>query len=68
MGVLSELDRDAISAVQRCPSCRDKVVVGSATEIVVHNAILRVDRSTGRVSAKCRRCKGWVEVPLRYVE
>ena len=68
MGVLSEPEREEVTAVQRCPSCRDKVVVGRPTEIVVHNAILRVDRSTGRVSAKCRRCKGWVEVPLRYVE
>ena len=54
-------------AVQRCPDCRDKVVVDRGTEVVIHNAILRVERATGRVSAKCRRCKAWVEVPLRYV-
>ena len=54
-------------AVRRCPSCRDKVVVDRSTEVVIHNAILRVDRATGLVTAKCRRCKGWVEVPLKYV-
>jgi hypothetical protein len=32
----------------------------------VRNAILRVDRPTGRASAKCSRCKTWVDVPLRY--
>ena len=58
--------RDSV-AVQRCPACRDKVVVDRATETVIHNAILRVDRSSGRVTAKCRRCKAWVEVPLRYL-
>ena len=46
---------------------RDKVVVDRATEVVIHNAILRVDRTSGLVTAKCRRCKGWVEVPLKYV-
>jgi hypothetical protein len=54
-------------ALQRCPACRDKVVVERANEVVIHNAILRVDRSSGRVSAKCRRCKGWVEVPLKFL-
>jgi hypothetical protein len=54
-------------ALQRCPACRDKVVVERANEIVIHNAILRVDRPTGRVNAKCRRCKAWVEVPLKFV-
>ena len=54
-------------AVQRCPACRDKVVVDRASEVVIHNAILRVDRPSGRVTAKCRRCKAWVEVPLRYL-
>jgi hypothetical protein len=53
-------------ALQRCPACRDKVVVEHASEIVVHNAILRIDRPSGRVSAKCRRCKAWVEVPLKF--
>jgi hypothetical protein len=54
-------------AVRRCPACRDKVVVDRAAEVVIHNAILRVDRVSGQVTAKCRRCKGWVEVPLKYV-
>jgi hypothetical protein len=54
-------------AVQRCPACRDKVVVERAGEVVIHNAILRVDRPSGRVTAKCRRCKAWVEVPLKFV-
>ena len=54
-------------AVQRCPACRDKVVVERASEVVIHNAILRIDRASGSVSAKCRRCKAWVEVPLRYL-
>jgi len=35
-------------------------------EIVVKNAILRVDRASGRVTAKCPRCKAWVEIPFRY--
>ena len=54
-------------AVQRCTACRDKVVVDRLNEVVIHNAILRVDRPSGRVTAKCRRCKAWVEVPLRYL-
>jgi hypothetical protein len=54
-------------AVLRCPACRDKVVVDRSSEIVIHNAILRVDRPSGRVTAKCRRCKAWVEVPLKYL-
>jgi len=36
-------------------------------DVVIRNAIVRVDAPTGRVTAKCPRCKGWVEVPLRYV-
>jgi DNA-directed RNA polymerase subunit RPC12/RpoP len=50
----------------RCPVCRAKVVVALPNEVVIHNAILKVDASTGRVSAKCARCKAWVPVPLRY--
>ena len=30
------------------------------------NAILRVARASGRVTAKCPRCKAWVEIPFRY--
>ena len=55
------------AAANRCPVCNSKVVVTSDDEVVIHNAILRVDRPTGRVSAKCSRCKSWLEVPLRYV-
>jgi hypothetical protein len=53
--------------VERCPVCRAKVVAKLPGEVVIRNAILRVDRTTGRVSAKCARCKRWVDVPLRYV-
>jgi DNA-directed RNA polymerase subunit RPC12/RpoP len=51
----------------RCPVCRMKVVVKLPGEIVIHNAILRIDSMTERVSAKCPRCKSWVEVPLRFL-
>jgi DNA-directed RNA polymerase subunit RPC12/RpoP len=51
----------------RCPVCRAKVVVRLQDEVVIHNAILKVDSPTGRVTAKCSRCKPWVEVPLRYL-
>jgi len=50
----------------RCPVCRAKVVVTLQNEVVIHNAIIKVDPPTGRVSAKCARCKAWVQVPLRY--
>lgn len=36
-------------------------------EVVIRNAILKVETPTGRVTAKCARCKAWREVPLRYV-
>lgn len=50
----------------RCPVCRAKVVVTLQNEVVIHNAIIKVDPTTGRVTAKCVRCKAWVLVPLRY--
>ena len=50
----------------RCPVCRAKVVVTIQNEVVIHNAIIKVESSTGRVTAKCARCKAWVQVPLRY--
>jgi len=50
----------------RCPVCRAKIVVTLPSEVVIHNAIIKVDPATGRVTAKCVRCKAWVEVPLRY--
>ncbi len=52
--------------MRRCPVCRTKIVVPDAEGLVVRNAILRVSGRTGSASAKCPRCKGWVEVPLRY--
>jgi hypothetical protein len=50
----------------RCQVCATKIVVPGPEEIVVKNAILRVDRASGRVTAKCPRCKTWVEIPFRY--
>lgn len=50
----------------RCQVCATKIVVPGPDEIVVKNAILRVDRASGRVTAKCPRCKAWVEIPFRY--
>jgi hypothetical protein len=50
----------------RCHVCGAKVVVKSPGEVVIKNAILRVDQSSGRVAAKCCRCKAWVAVPLTY--
>ena len=51
----------------RCPVCSSPIVVQGHDEVVVKNAILRVETRSGRVTAKCARCKTWVEVPLRYV-
>ena len=51
----------------RCPVCRAKVVARGEEQVLIHNAILKIDATTGRVTAKCARCKSWVEVPLRYV-
>jgi DNA-directed RNA polymerase subunit RPC12/RpoP len=51
----------------RCPVCSSKVVIHGEAEVLVKNAILRVDSASGRVTAKCPRCKAWVEVPLRYI-
>jgi phage FluMu protein Com len=55
----------AAVALRRCPACRTKIVVADDAGVVVRNAILRVSRN-GRATAKCPRCKAWVEVPLRY--
>jgi len=51
----------------RCHVCATRIVVAGDDDLVVRNAILRVDRASGRVTAKCPRCKAWVEVPLRYI-
>jgi endogenous inhibitor of DNA gyrase (YacG/DUF329 family) len=56
----------ALREPRRCPACRTKIVVWEDDGLVVRNAILRVAQSTGRASAKCPRCKTWVEVPLTY--
>ena len=53
--------------IERCPTCRAKVITRQPGEVMIRNAILRVDAPTGRVTAKCPRCKAWLEVPLRYV-
>jgi DNA-directed RNA polymerase subunit RPC12/RpoP len=50
----------------RCQVCRAKVVIKGVDEVVIRNAILRVEASSGRVAAKCSRCKAWVAVPLMY--
>ena len=46
--------------------CRTKIVVPDEEGLVVKNAILRVSLQTGHATAKCPRCKAWVEVPLKY--
>jgi len=50
----------------RCHVCGAKVVVKNASEVVIKNAILKVDGASGRVTAKCSHCKAWVAVPLTY--
>ena len=57
----------AVAPAIRCDVCATKIVVPGETDVVIKNAILKVDRPSGRVSAKCPRCKAWVGVPLRYV-
>ena len=52
------------TALERCPACREKIVVRGNGEVLVRNAIIRVDTGSGGVTAKCAR---WVEVPLRYL-
>ena len=58
--------RFVLAELQRCPTCRTKIVVPDADGFLVKNAILRVSVDTGDTSAKCPRCKSWVEVPLKY--
>jgi hypothetical protein len=57
----------ATTAEGRCPVCRAKLVARGDEQVLIHNAILKVEAATGRVAAKCARCKSWVDVPLRYV-
>ena len=58
----------ALSKVEerRCPTCRTRIVVPQPEGLVVKNAILRVSAASGQASAKCPRCKTWVDVPLTY--
>jgi len=58
---MSTVERD------RCPICGVTLVLRTAEEVIIRNAIVRADAPTGRVTAKCPRCKGWVDVPLRYI-
>ncbi|MET0850359.1 MAG: hypothetical protein ABW020_04435 [Candidatus Rokuibacteriota bacterium] len=62
----SQIESPTLREPRRCPACRTKIVVWEDDGLVVRNAILRVAQSTGRASAKCPRCKTWVEVPLTY--
>ena len=56
----------AQDAPGRCHVCGARVVVKNAGEVVIKNSILKVDGASGRVTAKCSRCKAWVGVPLMY--
>lgn len=64
---LHDTERTAMALQDRCPVCRTRLVVRAPGEILVRNAILKVEGESGRVTAKCSRCKSWVEVPLRFV-
>ena len=55
-----------VSPSIRCGVCASKIVVPGETDVIIKNAILKVDRASGQVAAKCPRCKAWVGVPLRY--
>lgn len=61
-----DIPRGALPEPVRCAVCRMKIVVADTDGVVVRNAILRVSARTGSASAKCPRCKAWVEVPLKY--
>ena len=56
------------TTLRRCPGCRSKIVIPDGQGLVIKNAILRISGQTGYASAKCPRCKSWVEVPLKYGE
>lgn len=70
MGLGTQIESDAPAppkeAPVRCQVCGTKVVVKGPGEVVIKNAILRVDGASRRVAAKCCRCKAWVAVPLTY--
>lgn len=63
----SDADGEASTSGDRCPVCRTRMVVRTPAEVLIRNAILKVEGASGRVTAKCARCKSWVEVPLRFV-
>ena len=65
MAALASPVVDAPVAI-RCQVCATKIVVPGPDEIVGKNAVLRVARASGRVTAKCPRCKAWVKIPFRY--
>ena len=65
-GQTNALSAGLPEAPGRCQVCGAKVVIKGPDEVVIKNAILRVDASSGRVAAKCSRCKAWVAVPLMY--
>jgi len=50
----------------RCSGCRTKIVFPGEEGLLIRNAILRVSDESGQASAKCPRCKSWVDVPLTY--
>ncbi len=66
-GALTTHEPRAAVSGSRCQVCGTRIVVEGEHDVVVKNAILRIERATGRVTAKCPRCKAWVQVPLRYV-
>ena len=56
----------AVPPTLKCPTCGETIQKMDGGFLVVRNAILRVDLSRRCATAKCPRCKSWVEVMLRY--
>ena len=50
----------------KCQTCGETIQKMDGDFLVVRNAILRVDLRRRCATAKCPRCKSWVEVMLRY--
>lgn len=50
----------------KCPQCRAKIQKLDGHNLLVKNAIIKVDLNTRYSYAKCPRCKIWVAVPLRF--
>lgn len=55
-----------VPPILKCPTCGVTIQRVDGEFLVVRNAILRVDLRHGGATAKCPRCKSWVEVMLRY--